>query len=145
MENCRHCAYFRTDSENKYYCWCAKDGEDRHQRDNRQVDPYGSACIHNSDNTAIEVANRMRAEWDSFVKEHGHEPKFAHTVTKYGDEEPAMDVIKVSGFDKEDTENDPDDNYVMFYADGINELCQINTDGIADFIITDFHGFSDDI
>ena len=93
----------------------------------------------------VRVADQMRKEWDEFVKEHGHEPKFAHTVTKYDGDEPAMDVIKVSGFDKDDTENDPDDNYVMFYADGINELCQINTDGIADFIITDFNGFSDEI
>lgn len=93
----------------------------------------------------VRIADQMRKEWDEFVNKHGHEPKFAHTVTKYSDEEPAMDVIKVSGFDKEDTGNDPDDNYVTFYADGINELCQINTDGIADFVITDFHGFSDKI
>ena len=93
----------------------------------------------------VRVADQMRKEWDEFVKEHGHEPKFAHTVTKYDGDEPAMDVIKVSGFDKDDTENDPDDNYVTFYADGIDELCQINTDNIADFVITDFHGFSDEI
>lgn len=44
MNYCRHCAAHRVDKENKYYHWCAKDGENRQNRDNKQVDGYGCAC-----------------------------------------------------------------------------------------------------
>lgn len=44
MNACRECVFHRVDKENKYYHWCAKDGEDRYNRDNKQVDGYGCAC-----------------------------------------------------------------------------------------------------
>lgn len=91
-----------------------------------------------------QVCNRMMEMWNAFIKEHGHEPKFASVTLRYdGEDEEGEDRIKVSGFDRTNTENDPDDNGVVFYADGIEELCQINTDRIADFVITDIYEFYD--
>ena len=88
----------------------------------------------------------MRNAWKEFLHQNGCEPKFAMVAIQFdGEDETVPDVIKVSGFDREDTMNDEDGNSVVFFADGINELCQINDASIADFRIVDFYEFTDEL
>jgi hypothetical protein len=110
--------------------------------DTRNGLPYGET----EDNTPFldKVNKKMRKLHEEFVEKNGSEPHFADVVVKFdGEDEEFSTLIKIKGYNPQDTENDPDDGNVIFYADGINELCQINTDRIADFIITDINEFSD--
>ena len=81
-----------------------------------------------------------------FVKNNGNEPKFAEVVVRWdGDsEEDTIDsIIKLKDFDPRNTENDIDDSNVIFYADGIAGLCQVNGGGNG-FTITDIVMFCDE-
>lgn len=81
-----------------------------------------------------------------FVKNNGNEPRFAKVVVRWdGDsEEDTIDsIIKLKDFDPRNTENDIDDSNVIFYADGIVGLCQVNGGGNG-FTITDIVGFCDE-
>ena len=90
------------------------------------------------------VNKKMRKLHKEFVSKNGCEPRFADVVVKFdGEDEEFSTIIKLKDYNPKDTENDPDDGNVIFYADGINELLQINTDRIADFVITDINGFGD--
>ena len=83
---------------------------------------------------------------NEFVKANGNEPKFADVVVLFDGEskdDEFSTLIKLRGFNPANTENDPDDGNVIFYCDGLEELLQINNDGIADFQITDINGFCD--
>lgn len=92
------------------------------------------------------VVNEMREHYDHFVKTNGSTPKFAHVVVEFdgeGEDKAFESLIKLKGFNPTDTENDPDDENVIYYANGIDELCEINTDRTADFVIIQFIGFCD--
>lgn len=117
--------------------------------DTRTGLPWGET----EDNTPFldKVAKYMRDRYDHFVKTNGSTPKFAHVVVEFDDDENGEDcpfdtfdaLIKLRDFNPTDTENDPDDENVIYYANGIDELCQINTDRTADFAIVDILGFCD--
>lgn len=112
--------------------------------DTRTGLPWGES----EDNTPSldKVVNEMRELHDHFVKVKGSEPKFADVVIQFPDDDiycPFETLIKLKDFNPTDTENDPDDEDVIYYANGIDELCEINTDRTADFVITQIIGFSD--
>jgi hypothetical protein len=92
------------------------------------------------------VNKEMRKLYKEFVKKNGHDPKFAVVTVKFdGEDEEFTDNIKLNGFDPQNTTLDKDDNNVIFYANGIEELCQINKENIADFKITEIYEFTDTI
>lgn len=112
--------------------------------DTRTGLPWGET----EDDTSLldKVEKYMRDRYDHFVKTNGSTPKFAHVVVEFDgeDEDNAFDgLIKLRDFNPTDTENDPDDENVIYYANGIDELCEINTDRTADFVILDILGFCD--
>ena len=84
---------------------------------------------------------KMRQLHKEYVKQNGNEPRFADVKVRWdGDDEDIDDIIKLKDFDPRNTENDPDDEHVIYFADGITELCQVN-EGDHGFIITDINGF----
>ena len=89
------------------------------------------------------VVERMRTEYKNFVETHGHTPRFADVQYKENEGVRGSDLIKLKEFEPCNTENDIDDDNVFFYAEGINGLCDINTEHTADFTITAINGFHD--
>lgn len=86
---------------------------------------------------------KIRQLHKEYVKQNGNEPRFADVKVRWdGDDEDIDDIIKLKDFDPRNTENDPDDEHVIYFADGITELCQVN-EGDHGFIITDINGFGD--
>ena len=88
---------------------------------------------------------KMKQLHKEFVKLNGNEPRFADVAVRWdGDsEDDTIDcLIKLKDFDPRNTENDPDDEHVIYFAEGITELCQVNEGGHG-FTITDINGFSD--
>lgn len=93
--------------------------------------------------TREELVAEIKKAHADFVNEHGIEPQFAIVEATWNEDcEGEIETIKLRDYDKENTENDPDDDYVTYYADGIEELCQIVTDDIADFKITHLYEFT---
>lgn len=91
-----------------------------------------------------DVVERMRTKHTEFVEQNKHNPKFAHVIAKYDDSEEKFNAyIKLHDFIPCHTDGDPDDEYVLFYSEGINGLCDINTDHNADFSIIDIIEFCD--
>ena len=148
MKRYRVTRYFHTSVD--LYVYADSEEEAIEKAENMEIDPdeVMSGLTKDDDTDACEdeetVTEKIKRLWNEFVNEHGHSPKFAIVVIKYdGEDEEATDLIKVSGFERGNTENDPDDDDVVFYADGLRELIGINEKGWADFRITDIHEFSD--
>lgn len=92
----------------------------------------------------METNDIMKEMHEDFVRKHGHNPTFAVVVLQWdGETEQFSDAIKLQNFNPDDTEHDPDDRNVVFYADGLEGLLEINSKGIADFRITDIYEFTD--
>ena len=97
-------------------------------------------------NPLEKVEDKMRNLHHKFKVEHGHNPKFASVVLKFdGEDEQFTDTIKLEDWERDNTENDPDDNDVIFYAEGLEELIAINRDNLTEFKITDINEFMDSI
>ena len=80
-----------------------------------------------------------------FVRKNGNEPRFADVVVRWdgdSEEDTINSLIKLKDFDPRNTENDVDDEHVIFFAQGVAELCQVNGGGHG-FTITDINGFCD--
>lgn len=98
----------------------------------------------NPADTKLSINDVLFKAYCEFKEKNGHSPKFAHVGIKYDDDdEVSTDWIKLRDFDENDTQNDPDDNNVVFYCRGIEELMKINLFPIADFKIVEFYEFSD--
>ena len=90
------------------------------------------------------VTKKMRKLHREFVKEHGHEPKYVDVIVKWQDWDALChETLKMRDFDPENTENDPDDSEITFYVNGIDGLCELATEKVEDFTITDVVEFSD--
>ena len=90
-----------------------------------------------------EVEEVIRILYNDFVKKNGHNPMFAIVRYKYLDDGSEYDdLIKLTV--PENPDEDPDDDYVLFYVDGLDGLLEINK-GCEDFIITDIQGFTDEV
>lgn len=86
---------------------------------------------------------KMRQLHKEYVKQNGNEPRFANVKVRWDDDDEEIDdIIKLKDFDPRNTESDPDDEHVIYFANGITELCQVN-EGDHGFIITDINGFGD--
>ena len=93
-----------------------------------------------------DVEYKMRTLHHKFKVEHGHNPKFASVVLKYnGEDKEFTDIIKMEDWEKGNTENDPDDDYVIYYVEGLEELIAINRDNLTEFKITDINEFTDSL
>lgn len=92
------------------------------------------------------IAEEMREKHNQFIKDNHSAPKFAEVRVQFdGDssDDAFESLIKLRDFNPTNTEYDPDDGHVIYYVRGIDELCEINTDRTADFIITKIFGFCD--
>lgn len=92
------------------------------------------------------VVERMRKLHKEYVDNNGNAPKFADVIVQFngeGRDSAFESLIKLRDFNPTNTEYDPDDGHVIYYANGIDELCEINTDRTADFVITKIIGFCD--
>lgn len=108
----------------------------------------GLPCGETEDDTLFlgKVVKRMRILHEEFKEKYGHEPIFANVKARFdGEDEEFADFIKLRDYDLDNTENDPYDGLVIYFAEGIDGLCGINTDRTADFVITQILGFQDDI
>lgn len=84
---------------------------------------------------------KMKQLHKEFVKLNGSEPRYADVKVKFdGDDEVCDCIIKMKDYDPKNTENDVDDNNVIYYVDGITGLCNCDADG---FDIVDINGFGD--
>ena len=91
-----------------------------------------------------DINAKMRKMHDEFVGENGRMPTFAYVRIKNTDTGVTFnDFIKLQFFEPCNTDNDIDDNNVYFYAEGINGLCNINTEQKDEFTIEDIYGFYD--
>lgn len=92
------------------------------------------------------VVERMRKLHQQFIEDNGNAPKFAHVVVQFngkGRDNAVESLIKLRDYPTDTTWEDPDDDYVIYYADGIDELCEINTELTTDFVIMKIIGFCD--
>lgn len=91
-----------------------------------------------------DVETRIIKKYAKFITDNGHTPKFAYVSTKFDEDDEAYNnYIKISDYIPNHTDGDHDDEYVLFYAEGIRGLLEINTDHYADFSIVDIIEFTD--
>lgn len=89
----------------------------------------------------LEQAKQLHAD---FVAAHGHTPKYVDVVVIWQGWEPLChETLKIKDFDIENTENDPDDEEITFYVEGIDGLCDLIQDHVEDFEIVEVCEFSD--
>lgn len=130
-------------------CWTAEDGQNIIKANVALIDFHKSLltlldtpCPANG--TQLSINDVLYQAYLEFKEKYGHAPKFAHVGLMWdGDDEVSTDWIKLRDFDENDTSNDPDDNNVVFYCRGIQELMEINAYDIADFKVVEFYEFSD--
>ena len=92
------------------------------------------------------VNKKMRKLHREFVKENGCEPTYVDVVVNWQDwDEPSVETLKLKDFDIENTENDPDDEQITFYVNGIDELCDLANGNGEDFTITDVERFFNEL
>lgn len=89
------------------------------------------------------VTENIRQLHKEFVDNHGFEPTYADVIVKWhGSDALCHETFKMKDFDPENTENDPDDNGITFYVNGINDLCKLAEEKTEDFTIVDVEEFS---
>ena len=92
----------------------------------------------------MDVTEKARKLHEEFVKEHGHNPTYVEVAVEWKDWYTVCDeTIKLENFDKENTENDPDDREITFYVEGIKGLCKLIEEDVEDFSIKGIRRFFD--
>lgn len=100
--------------------------------------------IEDDEECPYTVNDELKNKYEEFVEKHGHAPKYAHVGIVFEDDDKEESaIIKLRDFPADTTWEDPDDEFMTYYANGLNELLQINDGFIADFEITDLYEFSD--
>lgn len=88
------------------------------------------------------LSKKIKQLHKEFIKENGCEPTFAQVVVRWeGEDDECDEVIKIRDFDAGDTENDPDDEYVVYFAEGVEGLSNLKCENTG-FEITKIKGFS---
>ena len=84
----------------------------------------------------------IREEYDKFVKENGHEPRYASVSIKYNDEDSYFGgIIKMS------SDTDEKDELIFFYSNGIGDIESLSEENNGeDFVIEpDYVDFLDEL
>ena len=87
-----------------------------------------------------DLTSMIRSLFDGFVSENGHQPKYADCAARYLDDSGSIDVI-IKLLDDLDAKDDR----IFFYCGGINDFINLCDEGHEDFVVTDIHGFCDEI
>lgn len=72
----------------------------------------------------------IRKRFNEFVKEHGHEPRYACATVKFLDDGNTMDAnFKLS------CDTDENDDFIFYYLNDVSDLESFIEEGVEDFVI----------